>query len=83
VNRNVHDLVAALGTKALAHPDPAPWELPDLTVDQFLEDLDSLEWIIISMPANGQAHLQDLATRYQGAPPPCIGKKATMWYWMR
>ncbi len=83
VNRNVHDLVAALGTKALVHPDPVPWELPSLTVDQFLEDLDTVEWIIKSMPANGQTPLQELATRYQGAPPPSIGKRATMWYRMR
>ncbi len=83
VNRNVHDLVAALGAKALEHPDPVPWELPDLTLDQFVEDLDSVEWIIKSMPANGQAQLQELAARYQGAPPPSIGKRATMWYRMR
>ena len=83
VNRNVHDLVATLGTKALEHPDLVPWELPDLTLDQFLEDLDSIEWIIKSMPANGQTQLQELAARYQGAPPPSIGKRATMWYRMR
>lgn len=83
VNRNVHALVAALGTKALDHPDPVPWELPNLTVDQFLEDLDTVEWIIKSMPANGQAQLQELTAHYQGAPPPSIGKRATMWYRMR
>lgn len=80
VNRNVHDLIAALGTNALEHPSPVPWELADLTLDQFLEDLDTVEWIIKSMPADGQAQLQELAARYQGAPPPAIGKKATMWY---
>jgi transposase-like protein len=83
VNRNVHDLIGALGTKALEHPSPVPWELPGMTVDQFLDDLDTVEWIIKSMPANGQAQLQALAARYQGAPPPSIGKKATMWYRMR
>ncbi|TAH51633.1 MAG: hypothetical protein EYC68_09725 [Chloroflexota bacterium] len=54
VNRNVHDLVAVLGTKALEHPDPVPWELSNLTIDQFLEDLDTVEWIIKSMPAHGK-----------------------------
>jgi len=83
VNRNVHDLIAALGTRALEHPAPVPWELPDLTVDQFLEDLDTVEWIIKSMPSDGQTQLEQLAARYQGAPPPAIGKKATMWYRMR
>lgn len=83
VNRNVHDLIAALGTKALEHRAPVPWELPGMTVDQFLEDLDMVEWIIKSVPSDGQAQLQALAARYQGAPPPAIGKKATMWYRMR
>jgi len=83
VNRNVHTLIAALGNQALEHPAPVPWELPALTVDQFLEDLDSVEWIIKSIPSDGQAQLTQLATRYQGAPPPAIGKKAIMWYRMR
>jgi hypothetical protein len=83
VNRNVHDLIAALGTKALEQPDPVPWEVPGLSVDQFLEDLDSVEWIIKSIPSNGQAQLDVLATRYQFAPPPSQGHRATMWYRLR
>jgi len=41
VNRNVEDLIAALGTQALEHPHPVPWErrAHGVTVDQFLEDL--------------------------------------------
>lgn len=84
VNRNVHDLVAGLGTRALAHPDKVPWELGRrMTVDQFIQDLTTLEWLITSMPHDGQAQLQDLAARYQEAPPPPQGGKATMWYRMR
>ncbi len=84
VNRNVHDLVAALGTRALEHPDKVPWELgPQMTVDQFIQDLTTLEWLIKSMPHNGQVQLQAMAERYQGAPPPPQGGKATMWYRMR
>jgi transposase-like protein len=84
VNRNIHDLVAALGTQALEHPDPVPWELrPALTVDRFIQDLTTLEWIIKSVPSQGQAQLDELAARYQGAPPPPQGGKATMWYRMR
>ncbi len=83
VNRNVHDLIAALGTKSLEQPDPVPWELPRLSVDQFLEDLDTVEWIIKSIPSDGQAQLDALATRYQFAPPPSQGHRATMWYRMR
>lgn len=84
VNRNVHDSIAALGTKALEHPDPVPWELAQsVTVEQFLEDLQEVEWIIKSVPSNGQAQLEELAGRYQGAPPPPQGGRATMWYRMR
>lgn len=83
VNRNVHDLVAQLGEKALDHPEPVPWELRGLTVDQFLEDLQDLEWIIKSVPHDGQTQLDALAARYQMAPPPPQGGKATMWYRMR
>jgi transposase-like protein len=83
VNRNVHDLVAQLGTHALEHPDQVPWELPDLTVDQFLEDLQDLEWIIQSVPHDGQKQLNELAARYQLAPPPPQGHRASMWYRMR
>lgn len=83
VNRNVHDLIAQLGTKALEHPDRVPGELPGLTVEQFLEDLADLEWIIKSMPHDGQKQLDELAVRYQLAPPPPQDHKATMWYRMR
>lgn len=84
VNRNVHDLVAALGLKALERPDAVPWELKgQVTIDQFIQDLTTLEWVIKSVPSNGQAQLEELAARYQWAPPPPQGGKATMWYRMR
>jgi transposase-like protein len=83
VNRNVHDLVAQLGTKALEHPDRVPWELPHMTVDLFLEDLQDLEWIIKSVPSNGQQQLDALAAHYQLAPPPPQDHRASMWYRMR
>lgn len=85
VNRNVHDLIAALGEKALAHPDPVPWELNarDASVDQFLEDLQTAEFVIAALPSDGQAQLEQLLTRYQEAPPPSQGHRATMWYRFR
>ena len=60
VNRNVHDLAGQLGTKALEHPDQVLWEMPGMTVEQFLEDLGDLEWIIKSVPQDGQARLDQL-----------------------
>lgn len=83
VKSNVHTLIAAPGSKVLQQPDPVPWELPSLTHDQFLRDLQEVEWIIKGVPGDGQPQLERLAARYQGAPPPPQGKRATMWYRMR
>ncbi len=85
VNRNVHDLLGSLGEKALEHPDPVPPELrgTDLTIDQFLDDVQTVESIITTLPADGQAQLMHLAARYQYARPPTLGHRATMWYRMR
>jgi transposase-like protein len=82
VNRNVHDLIAALGSKALEQPDPEPAGTA-LTLAQFLDDLQQLEEIIKGLPHDGQAQLEQLAERYQTAPPPASGHKASMWYRMR
>jgi transposase-like protein len=85
VNRNVHDLIGTLGMQALEHPHPVPWELKEIgiTLDQFLEDLTTVEGIICGIPAEGQQQLEQLAARYQPAPPPAQGHRATMWYRFR
>lgn len=85
VNRNVHDLIAAVGTQALEHPDPLPSELKpaQATVEQFLDDLQTAESVIAELPFNGQAQLEPLANRYQAAPPPTQGHRASMWYRFR
>jgi transposase-like protein len=85
VNRNVPDLLGTLGERALKHPDPMPPELQgtELTVDQFLEDIQTVECIITALPADGQTQLEQLAARYQYARPPTQGHRATMWYRMR
>lgn len=82
VNRNLHDLIAALGSKALEQPDPEPAGTA-LTLAQFLDDLQQLEEIITGLPHDGQAQLEQMAERYQTAPPPASGHKASMWYRMR
>ncbi len=82
VNRNVHDRIAALGTKALEHPDRVPGK-SGLSVPQFLDDLQQVEEVIKALPHDGQQQLDQLAERYQTAPPPQPGGKATMWYRMR
>ncbi len=82
VNRNVHDLIASLGMKALAHPDRVPRGL-SLSVEQFLTDLQQLEEIIKGLPHDEPQRLEELAARYQAAPPPPAKGKASMWYRMR
>jgi len=82
VNRNVHDLIASLGTKALEHPDSVPGE-SELSVPQLLDDLLQLEELIKGLPHDGQQQLDLLASRYQSAPAPTPGHKASMWYRMR
>ncbi len=54
-----------------------------MTHDQFVQDLQDVEWIIQSMPGDGQRQLDALAARYWLAPPPIIGIKATMCNRMR
>ena len=82
VNRNVHDLVASMGTKALEHPDHVPGKT-ELSVPQFLTDLQQLEEVIKGLPHDGQQQLNTLAERYQVAPPPKPKGKASMWYRLR
>jgi transposase-like protein len=82
VNRNVHEQIASLGTKALEHPDRVPAGT-ELSVPQLLDDLQQLEEVIKGLPHDGQQQLNLLATRYQSAPPPQPGHKASMWYRMR
>jgi transposase-like protein len=82
VNRNIHDLVASLGTKALEHPDRVPAGTA-LSVPQLLDDLQQVEELIKGLPHDGQQQLELLATRYQSAAPPKAGHKASMWYRMR
>jgi transposase-like protein len=85
VNRNVEDLIATLGTQALEHPHPVPPELHTrgITVDQFLEDLSTVENIICGVPFDGQSQLEQLLAQYQYAPAPAQGHKASMWYRFR
>jgi transposase-like protein len=85
VNRNVHDLIGALGTKALEHPDPVPPALKAtaMTVDQFLEDVQTAEAVLTALPADGLAQLEQLVARYQYAPVPTQGERASMWYRFR
>lgn len=82
VTRNVLDFVARTAERVLKDPPPVPADL-DTTVDQLLEDLALLEWIMLGHPEKATDLLVELYDRYAKAPPPKKGQRATPWYRMR
>lgn len=82
VNRNVAQLVGQLGEQALSHPDPIPDGI-DVTIDDFLADLEYAQLLLALRPLTGKAQLRQLHQRYCGAPAPAAGERATMWYRFR
>lgn len=80
VNRNVEATIAELGEQALETPDALPPELygRGLTVDQFLDDLVTVEQAICGVAEKGQQQLEELLARYQAAPPPTQGQRASL-----
>ena len=84
VTRNVLDFVAQTAERVLANPPPVPPEL-NLTPEQLLDDLATLEWIMLGQPEKAPQILAELYDRYgpRRAPSPQKGKRATVWYRMR
>lgn len=82
VNRNVARLTAELAQAAIEHPSPAP---PGVESDpeRVLADLEYLQLLIASRPSDGAAQLAAFLCRYQAAPPPAPGEKASLWYRLR
>jgi hypothetical protein len=60
---------------------PPPGVQSDRT--QVLADLEYLQLLIALRPADGAAQLGDFLRRYQAAPPPAKGEKASLWYRLR
>jgi len=82
VNRNVAKLVGQVGEQALHRPDPPPEQL-QVTVDDFLDDVQLFQLIVALRPADGPGQLWRLFERYRYAPAPAHGERATMWYRFR
>jgi transposase-like protein len=82
VTLNVLDFVAKTATQILHKPPCVPEEL-DVSPEQMLADLESLEWIIAGHPEHGAKLLGEMYARYAKAPAPSKGKRATLWYRMR
>ena len=79
---NVLDFVAKAAEKVLDAPPTVPEEL-DVTPDQLLEGLATLEWIALWHPGQGAKLLGEMYDRYAHAPAPKKRKRATIWYRMR
>jgi transposase-like protein len=82
VTLNVLDFVAKTAKRMLQKPPSVPEEL-DVTPEQMLADLETLEWIIIGHPEHGAKLLEEMYSRYAQAPAPSRGKRATIWYRLR
>ncbi|MFO7663807.1 MAG: hypothetical protein R6X18_14610 [Chloroflexota bacterium] len=74
--------MAELGEQALQRPDPVP-EGMNVTVDDFLADLEYAQMLIAFRPLTGRDQLRQLHRQYKAAPSPADGQRATMWYRLR
>jgi hypothetical protein len=79
---NVLDFVAKTAQRLWSKPPPVPAEL-DVSVDQFLADLETLEWIMLGLPQQAPQWLAQMHQRYAHAPAPKKGQRASLWYRMR
>jgi transposase-like protein len=79
---NVLDFVARTAQKVWRKPPPVPAEL-DVTVEQLLADLETLEWIMLGQPQQAPQWLAQMYQRYAHAPAPKKGQRASLWYRMR
>jgi transposase-like protein len=82
VTRNVLDFVGKTAERVWRSPPPVPEGL-DLSPQQLLEDLETLEWIMLGHPESASQILAELYDRYCHAPAPRKGQRATIWYRMR
>jgi len=82
VTLNVLEFVAKTADQVLEKPPVIPDHL-NVTLDQFLEDLETLEWIMLGHPWNAPALLKIIYQRYSAAKAPKKRQRASLWYRMR
>lgn len=82
VTLNVLEFVSKTADQVLEKPPAIPGDL-NVTIDQFLEDLETLEWIMLGHPWNALALLEALFQRYSAAKAPKKHHRASVWYRMR
>jgi transposase-like protein len=82
VTVNILDFIAKTAERILNKPPAVPEGL-DLSPEQLLTDLETLEWIMLGHPGQGEQLLREMFLRYADAAPPSKGRRATIWYRMR
>ena len=83
VNRNVAALVAELSEQVRRESSPVPPPGVDSSPQRLLEDLEYIQLLMALRPPDGATQLAHLLRRYQAAPCPGKGKRATLWYRIR
>jgi hypothetical protein len=73
--------VAQAMERALSDPPPVPEEL-HVTPALLLEDLETLEWIVVGRPTHGKRLLKEMRARYAAAPGPLDGTQPSIWHQM-
>jgi hypothetical protein len=56
---------------------------PQVTPAQLLEDLETLEWIVVGRPTHAKRLVQEMSARYASASGPTDGDRPSLWYRMR
>jgi transposase-like protein len=82
VTVNVLDFIAKTAERILSKPPAVPEGL-DVSPEQLLADLETLEWIMLGHPGQGEQLLREMFLRYSQALSPKKGRRATIWYRMR
>ncbi len=82
VTANVLDFIAKTAERILNNPPAVPKGL-EVSPEQLLADLETLEWIMLGHPGQGEQLLREMFLRYVDAVPPKKGRRATIWYRMR
>jgi transposase-like protein len=82
VNQNVAALVAELSEQAQHAPASVPPGI-DSSPERLLDDLDYVQLLMALRPPDGATQLMTLLRRYQAAPSPGKGERATLWYRFR
>ncbi len=74
--------IAEAVEEVYANPPPDPDGLP-LSAEQLLEDLETLQWVLLGGPAGDQLLLEEMAERYAAVRPPIASEAPSVWYRMQ